>query len=101
MQKDLKEIEKNCVAHLDVDFMPLHDLVREFSGFDEHPTEKEFLMALEFLEYLINSYNLKYLKGPEMIELGIPIKKLIENLKENWSSGRYEEINYTIWLEKP
>ncbi|MCC5932425.1 MAG: hypothetical protein JJU28_24485 [Cyclobacteriaceae bacterium] len=101
MRKEITEIEINCLAQLAIDFMPLHDIVREFSGFNDQPTENEFLLAIEFLEYFINFYHLKYLKGPEMIEMEISVKELVENLKKSWYSGQYEEINYSVWLQKP
>jgi hypothetical protein len=35
----------NCLEHLNIDYMPLHDIVREFSGFEKlTPNEGEFIM---------------------------------------------------------
>ena len=94
------KIEEQCIVQLNIDYVPLHDIVREFSGFDKAPTEADFLIALNFLEYLIIKYRLKCLIGPDLADFDKPVSELIAWLKNKWYSNEYEDINYAVWLEK-
>lgn len=94
------EAEERCVEHIEVDYMPLNDIVREFSGFEEYPKEQEFLEALEFLKYLIKKYRLKSLEGPEMTSIDKSPEELVDWLKEKWFSNQYDDISYKIWFDK-
>ncbi|HRX23656.1 MAG TPA: hypothetical protein P5512_05905 [Chitinophagales bacterium] len=98
--KDYNKIEVSCIDNLEIDLMPLHDLIREFSGYDKPPTEDDFVSAMKFLKYLSNKYDLKYLEGPEMIEINKSASDIIDWLTKNWYSNKYNEINYGIWLKK-
>jgi hypothetical protein len=97
---DYEKMESNCLEQMEGDYMPLHDLVREFSGYDQSPTESEFMNSLKFIDYLSKKYRIKILQGPEMKEINKPTNKMIEWLKECWYSNKYDEINYMIWLKK-
>jgi hypothetical protein len=78
--------EEEFLADVDVDYVSLHDMVRIFAGFYRHPTEKDYLQALEFSI------------GP-----GDPINKsheeVISWLKEMWYAGKYKEIDYGVWFD--
>ena len=50
--KDYNKIEVSCIDNLEIDLMPLHDLVREFSGYDKPPTEDDFVSAMKFLIFI-------------------------------------------------
>lgn len=97
---DYKKIEINCIEQLESDYMPLHDIVREFSGYDRIPTMNEFLNSLKFINHLAEKYNIKFLQGPEMKEINKSTIEIIEWLKESWHSNKYEDVNYMIWLKK-
>lgn len=94
------EFEKHCIEHMEIDYMPLNDIVREFSGFNRPPTENEFLAALSYLNCLIEKYNLKVLEGEEMRISEKKTNELISWLKQKWYLGQYDEINYSVWFEK-
>lgn len=93
-------IEINCVKQMEVDFVPLHDIVREFSGYDQTPKEIEFIESLKFIVYLSKKYKIKFLEGPEMKEINKSTNRIVEWLKESWYSNKYDEINYLVWLKK-
>jgi hypothetical protein len=95
------DIEAQCLEDLRLDYTPLHDIVRIFSGFEKLlPTEDEFLLALELLEYMINKHNVITYKGPGGPIINQPTTELMQWLKMMWYSGKYNEINYGIWFEK-
>ncbi len=92
--------ERQCLEDLSLDFVPLHDIVRLFSGFEKLlPTESEYLLALEFLEYMMNKYNIISYEGPGNQVITKSTTELIQWLKAMWYIGKYEEINYEIWFE--
>jgi hypothetical protein len=97
---DYDKIEAHCIEHLEVDYMPLHDIVREFSGYDKSPSETDFISAMKFLDYLTTKHRLRYLEGPTMVESHVPANKMIDWLKKKWNLNKYDEINYKIWLDK-
>jgi hypothetical protein len=92
--------EEEFLADVDVDYVSLHDMVRIFAGFYRHPTEKDYLQALEFIWYLMEKYRsrLECSIGP-----GDPINKsheeVISWLKEMWYAGKYKEIDYGVWFD--
>lgn len=45
------DFEKHCLEHMGVDNMPLNDIVIEISGFNNPPTEDEFLTSLSWVNY--------------------------------------------------
>lgn len=100
MTAEYKKIEEQCIEHLGIDYLPLNDIVREFSGFDKTlPSENEFLSALEFIEYFIDKYSLKCLQGPEMREVEKSTEELINWLRDKWYSNAYDEVSYGIWFK--
>jgi len=97
---EYKNIESNCIEQMELDYMPLHDIVREFSGYDQFPTENEYMSALNFIAFLANKYNIKFIQGPEMKEIKKSTNEVLESLKESWQSNNYNQVNYLIWLKK-
>lgn len=98
--RDYAIIESNCIEQMEDDYMPLHDIVREFSGYGKPPTEDEFMNSMKFIIYLSNKYSIKFLIGPEMKEINRSLDEIIEWLIEIWLSNKYDEYNYMIWLKK-
>jgi hypothetical protein len=97
---DLIEVENYCLEHLKIDYMPLHDIVREFSGFEKlTPNEGEFYNVLEFLEFFLKKHNIKYSLGPggEIINKSNFI--FIKWLKNKWKNNEYDEISYGVWFQ--
>jgi hypothetical protein len=98
---EYEDIEKHCLEHLEIDFMPLNDVVREFSGFDkEYPSENEFMNSLDFISYFIDKHNLRCLVGSEMKPLEKSTSELINWLKEEWTEGNFDNINYGVWFDR-
>ena len=99
MRHDYIVIESNCLEHLKVDYLPLNDIVREFTGFEKSfPSNDEFKDVLDFLIYIIPKYNLGCLEGKEMAPVDKSLEDIIEFLKRKWEQGKYEEISYGIWF---
>lgn len=96
--EQFRAFEEQCVEDLQLDFTPLHDIVRIFSGFDKPPTEEQFLVALEFLGYMIGKYGVLAQEGPGGPLLTQPTAELLQWLKTMWYKGKYDEINYGIWF---
>lgn len=94
------DFERHCLEHMGIDYMPLNDIVREVSGFNNPPTEDEFLTSLSYLKCLIEKHNLKVLEGSEMKISEKKLGELIDWLKQKWDLGQYDDINYGIWFEK-
>ncbi len=92
-----KVISDRILNDLDVDYIPLNDIIREFSGFTNHPTKNDFFNAIKMLKYLFANNSLKLLEGPEMKELVNP-NEIFATLEENWNN--YNEINYKFWISK-
>ena len=95
------EPEAVFLADVDVDYVPLHDMVRIFSGFYRRPTEEDYLKALEFIGYLVDKYEdrLEFSIGPGELINKSP-KELIEWLKEMWYAGKYRHnIDYGVWFD--
>lgn len=100
--RNLEEIEKRCVEELSTDFVPLNDLVREFSGYEKIlPSENEFSEAILYLEFLIKKYKLICYEGPGGRIINKPTEELIKFLTKKWQLDQYEQINYSIWFEMP
>jgi hypothetical protein len=94
-------IEMKCVAYLNIDYVPLHDIVREFTGFNKaRPSSSDFSRSLDFLEYLLMKYRLKYYASPGEKQIDIPNDELIGWLRQQWNEGKYEAISYGLWFEK-
>jgi hypothetical protein len=94
--------EEVFLADVDVDYVPLHDMVRIFCGFYRHPTEKDYLNALEFIKYLMHKYKdrLKCLEGYEMEPVNMTNEAFIDWLKEMWYAGKYyQDIDYGVWFD--
>jgi hypothetical protein len=97
--KSLMEVENNCIDHLNIDYMPLHDVVREFSGFEKLvPSEEEFYQSMDFLENLIKKHNLKYSFGAGGELIDMPLHEFVLWLKNEWRKNAYDDINYGVWL---
>ena len=97
---DFKHIENRFLEDLEIDYVPLNDLVREFSGFDHPPSEDDFINTLKFLSHVLDAYNVRCLKGPEMKEINKTTQEIIDFLTKKWYSGQYNQIDYGIWFEK-
>lgn len=97
---DLVKICERCLTDMKVDYVPLHDIVREFSGYINSPTREDFINALNVIECLVIKYDVKVLEGPDMKKLENPLDEIISWLKEIWDTGNYETIDYGIWFNK-
>jgi hypothetical protein len=93
-------IENRILQDLEIDLVPLNDIVREFSGFKKLPTEEDFLKTLEFLKFFLNNNRIRCLEGSDMKEVNISNNLLIEKLKKKWYDGLYSHIDYSIWFYK-
>ena len=74
-EEEMETIEANeraieaCISHMEIGWMPLHDLYRERFGFDGgEPTETELRTVLEIAELLMDHHDVRCLFGPDMEE---------------------------------
>lgn len=95
------EIEDICINQMDVDYMPLHDVVREFTTNNKRPTRDEFELALDFLQKFLENNAVKVLYGKEMNYRGGDNSiEIIQWLKELWNKEDYDDFNYAVWFDK-
>lgn len=96
------DIEATCLGHLDVDYLPLHDIVREFTGFDSlQPEENEFFEAMNFLHtFLMRNKDVVYYESLGANKSSKSIDELIQWLKIQWKNKKYEDVNYAVWFDK-
>lgn len=98
---NLEEVEKRLLDDLDIDYVPLNDVVREFSKFNRTPNEADFGNAIAFLDYWLHKHSIiQCLYGPGGTIIGMPTKEFLDWLNYKWSLGLYEELAYAIWFEK-
>jgi hypothetical protein len=92
------------LAKVDIDYVSLAEIAGLFSISNyPRPTEKEYLGALEFIEYLLNKYGnqLKYYIGPGVELINKTPEELIAWLKEIWYKVEYygERMDYGDWFD--
>ena len=99
--KFLKQ-EEEFLADIEIDYVPLYDVVRLFSGYSKLiPSEEEFLQALDFLSYLLNKYEgrIRYYIGPGVRQIKKPVESFVTWLKEIWYSGKYRKVDRSVWFD--
>jgi hypothetical protein len=102
MEKDKFESAINeCLNHIKVDYLPLHDIFRALYGFEKlTPNKNEFEDVLRIVEYLLKEKNVVSLEGPNMMSTSKTIPELIDYLTTKRDHNEYDEINYGIWFDK-
>lgn len=96
---EYKKIEEICINHMSLDYMPLHDIVREFTRENQRPSETIFFEAMGFLERFLSKNNVKYMEGPEMKTIQLNSLEFISLLKRYWREDSYDNFNYKFWFE--
>ena len=95
------ELEKWTLEGLDVDYVPLDNIVRPFAADMFTPKEHEFELALSFLKELLEKNSIKVLYGKDLRDVvGKSPTQVVEWLRELWNSEKYEDFNYAVWLDK-
>jgi hypothetical protein len=90
-----------CLDHLNVDFMPLHDVYRAIFGFEKLvPTENEFSQTLDLIRILLTTEDVIFANKIGFDFSNQSISNIISFLTDKWKSGKYDEINYGVWLDK-
>lgn len=98
---NMQQIEENCLADMEGDYMPLHNLIREFSGFDKlEPSNEEFSNALMFLKKFASKYHLKFYSGPGVVSIEKSVDELIDWIKQEKQKNGYKPLSYGIWFGK-
>jgi hypothetical protein len=99
-QSEFDNILKECQDHINIDFLPLHDVYRTIFGFNRSaPTEKEIPIVLDMISSLLSS-NVICLEGPKMLPTEKSVSDLVSYIKNIWTTGNWDEINYGIWFDK-
>lgn len=96
---DYDRIEQYCLSHMSSDYMPLNDVVRQFSGYTNPANEADFLAALEFLQEFSTRHKIRCLEGPDMIEIEKPFNVVLDEIRLNWYKEDYKSFNYGYWFE--
>lgn len=95
--------EQEFLSLVSDDYVALAEMISIVMGTNRyHPTEKDYLNALEFIKYLMNKYQgkLKCLEGPEFQEVNMTNEEFIGWLKEMWYQGKYyRDIDYGVWFD--
>ena len=94
--------EERFLGWIEIDYVPLYDVVRLFSGYSKMlPTEKEFLKAIKFLDYLLKKYGskLKYYLGPGAEQINQSPEEFLTWLKKIWYSGEYKDKRHDFWFD--
>ena len=98
----VSNFEKQEVFFLEeasIDMISIRDLVAiAINNNKVKPTRNEFILALNFLEYLVRRYPIKFLGGPEMVRIHKPITEFRKWLLKKWDAGRYSDINFGVWF---
>lgn len=96
-----KDVIQICLNDIVQDNIPLHDIVREFSGFDSNPKTSDLEKAIVVVNHLVKEYGVRVLFGRNLEELNVPIEEIKRMILDYWKSDRYDEINYGLWLAAP
>ena len=89
-----------CLDHISIDFLPLHDIYRTLFGFNRStPTEQEISQVLEMIKQLLEK-NIVCLEGSQMKPTNKSVTEVLDFIKFKWETGKYEEINYGLWFDK-
>ena len=99
--KNYKHLETICIDQMSIDYMPLHDIVREFTKNNAPPSDEEFTNALKFLNAFLSKNKVKRLTGPDMESISLGESEFIELLKRESKDLGYPQINYKYWFEFP
>ena len=92
---------RDCLNHLNVDFMPLHDIYRTIFGFEKLiPTEDEFSQTIELVRILLKNEDVFCTNEIGMNLKDKSVSEIISFLNDKWKEGKYDEINYGFWLDK-
>jgi|WetSurMetagenome_2_1015567.scaffolds.fasta_scaffold388774_1 hypothetical protein len=91
----------DCLNHIDVDYMPLHDVFRSIAGFDKLvPSNNDFMDTLDLIQILLEEKNVICLEGSSMTPTKKSTSELITFLRSKWDLNGYNEIDYGIWFNK-
>jgi hypothetical protein len=89
-----------CMNHMEVDYLPLHDIFRSFYGFwEREPDKTEFSTVLEAVNELLTNRNVICLIGKDMVLYSKPTSELLDYLRTEFAKGNYQGINYGVWFD--
>jgi hypothetical protein len=89
-----------CMRHLEVDYLPLHDIFRSLFGmWKDEPDKSEFATVLKAVDELLTSRNVVCLIGKDMVLFSRPTSELLDYLRTEFDKGNYQDINYGVWFD--
>ena len=101
MNDNFKKALNDCLSHIEIDYLPLNDVYRSISGFNNStPTEMEFKKTLELVKLLLTQNDVVCVEGPEMRPTCKSIPELLDFLYAKWNNQEYDDINYGFWFDK-
>ena len=93
---DDRAAETICLSHLKIDFLPFHDVFRSLYGNDQLiPNLHQFDEAINLFQNLVKGYNLKVLLS---LKKEITVDEAVAILRNSYINGKYETVNYSIWI---
>ena len=97
---DFKKQEGYFLEEVSIDVISIRDLVAiAINNNKVNLTRNEFILALNFLDYLVQKYPIKFLKGPEMVRIHKSTTEFKKWLLKKWDAGKYNDIDFGIWLD--
>jgi hypothetical protein len=93
------QFESIFLEQLRNDIVPLHDIVRDFMGFEKsYPQKVEIKAVLEFLSFIGEKYKVEILEGPELIPMKLSMNEFIDVFYKELETHGYENVHYRFWF---
>lgn len=97
--ENAKAIEE-CLNHVNVDYLPFHDVYRSIYGFkNATPSSEEIENTFKLFSFLVKEKGLVPILGPEMKTSNKDVEDVLHSIEEVIKSLDYEYYNYGIWLD--
>lgn len=98
---EYNKLEAWMLDELNYDSIPIENIVRDFAEHMITPTQKEFELALSFIEQFLENNSVRVLYGENMQEIREKTpRKVVQWLKDLWRNEKYEDFSYAVWFDK-
>ena len=97
---DFYQIERSINDALDSDFVPLENIIRDFSQDMLNPTNKELNEVIKFLEWWIPRSEIVILDGETMKPISKTKDEFLTHLKITFNTDSYFNFSHKYWFDK-
>jgi len=99
--KSQEKLREEIFSLMEIDWVALHQIVgRFFNSHRREPTRSEFLKALNFINDLLNEYEIICREGPNMVEVKGNGKEITDWILKMYNEIGYQKINFRIWFDR-